>query len=215
MKHGKEKPEEQAAEQTPEENEPSGMREVVSELLELVETILVSVFVVMLLFTYVVCIAVVEGDSMVPTLMDGDRLVFQRMSRDYSTGDILIIDSETAYTFDEAGELKENQGLGKRIVKRLIAKGGQEVDIDFSKGEVSVDGKVLDEPYTDALTTRDEGAFESYPITVPQGYVFVLGDNRSVSKDSRHPQVALIPEKEIMGQVIFRISPLSDFGAVK
>ena len=199
-----------------EDEAPYTAKQFLCDVLDLVESVIMSVFVVIMTFTFVFCIATVEGDSMLPTLTDGDRLVVTRIGRSFRTGDILIIDSETAALFDAEGELFETKGLGKRIVKRLIASGGQTVDIDFSPdaGIVYVDGKALDETYTAALTTRDNGAF-SYPITVPEGYVFVLGDNRHVSKDSRHPGVGLIPENEVIGKVVLRILPLTKFGAVK
>ena len=87
------------------------------------------------------------------------------------------------------------------------------MDIDFDTGNVYIDGEVINESYINDLTDRDEGGFE-YPITIPDGYVFVLGDNRGVSKDSRSYQVGLIPVEDIIGKVVFRISPIEKFGFV-
>ena len=194
------------AEETPKEQ----LKQVLFDIADVLETVFVTVFVVLLVFTYIFCIATVEGDSMLPTLESKQRLLISRLDKSVQTGDILILDSHSSNTFDEYGDLTEGEGLGKNIVKRLIAQSGQTVNIDFSEGIVYVDDQPLDEPYTSTLTKRDEGAF-NFPITIPEGYVFVLGDNRSISKDSRHPQVGLIPEDAIIGTVILRLSPFTVF----
>lgn len=183
------------------------------DLMDLLESVVVSIFAVMLVFAYLVCTADVEGTSMVPTLKGNDRLLVNRIDKHYERGDILIIDSDKARMLDEDGNVYEQDGLKKRIVKRLIAQGGQQVDINFTEGIVYVDGEALSEPYINNLTTRDNGAF-TYPFTVPEGYIFVLGDNRSVSKDSRSDEIGLIPVQNIVGKVILRISPFSSFGSV-
>lgn len=195
------------------EEESYSAKDFFNDTLELIGAVLTSVFVVMLIFTYIFRIADVDGDSMIPTLQDGNKLLVARLAQKYETGDILILNSVESYTFDKDGNLKQGNGLGKQIVKRLIAQGGQEVRIDFSEGVVYVDGQALDEPYVNTLTTRDEGGF-TYPFTVPEGYVFVLGDNRYISKDSRHGDVGLIPVHDIAGRVIWRILPFSEFGSV-
>lgn len=189
-------------------------KNLLNDLMDILESIVTSVFLVLTVFTFLFTIASVEGTSMVPTLQDKDRLIVSRCFNTYETGDILIVQSDHAYVYDEDGNLKENPGLGKRIVKRLIAQGGQEVNIDFKAAKVYVDGKELSEPYINAPTTRNEGAF-NYPIKVPEGYVFVLGDNRGISKDSRDPNVALIPVSDVIGEVRLRIAPFSAFGTVE
>ena len=204
----------QAPEKPESEEESYTLKQFLCDGLDLLESVMTSIFVVMLIFTFIFCTANVEGDSMLPTLEDRDRLVVSRFDKKYETGDILILDSIKAYLFDESGSLYASEGLGKNIVKRLIAQGGQEVNIDFDAGIVYVDGQPLDEPYTSSLTTRDSFAF-TYPLTVPEGYIFVLGDNRSISKDSRHPDVGLLPEEDIVGKVLIRISPLSKFGKIE
>ena len=120
-------------------------------------------------------------------------------------GQIVVIDDQESGLFEDAAQQRvvKTTGAGMVLVKRLIAKGGQEIDIDFENGTVKVDGVTLDEPYIADPTTRDEFAFR-YPFTVPEGYVFVMGDNRLHSMDSRSPQVALIPESEILGTALFR-----------
>ena len=108
------------------------------------------------------------------------------------------------------GDSANCDGLDEVIVKRVIAVGGQTVDIDFSTGEVFVDGELLDEPYINNLTLNDEGAFD-YPITVEEGYYFCMGDNRQGSKDSRHPDVGLISRDDILGKVVLRLFPNTKF----
>ncbi|MCQ2408418.1 MAG: signal peptidase I [Oscillospiraceae bacterium] len=195
------------------DKESYSLKELGGDILDVLETVFVAFFFVTLVFTFLFCIANVEGDSMVPTLQDSDRLVVSRLSKNYDDGDILIIYGGTSYMFDASGTLRPNPGLNKRIVKRLIAQGGQEVNIDFSAGVVYVDGTALDEPYISGPTRRDYQSFQ-YPFTVPEGYVFVLGDNRSISKDSRHPDVGLVAVDDIVGKVIIRILPLSKAGRV-
>ena len=114
----------------------------------------------------------------------------------------------------EDDSLYTTTGLEKIIVKRVIACGEQTVDIDFEQGIVYVDDEPLTEDYVSALTTTPRSGGFDYPITIPEGYVFVLGDNRPVSKDSRYPDVGLVHESAIMGKVLLRTSPLSDFGLV-
>lgn len=204
-----ETPEQPAAE--PQE-EAYTAKQLLEDALDLIESVMTSVFVVMMVFTFVFCVATVSGESMVPTLTSGDRLMVNRFSKSYDDGEILILNSQTAYVMNrETGEFYEKDGLGKRIVKRLIAQAGEEVRIDFEQGIVYVNGTALDEPYVNTLTTRDSGAF-SYPFTVPEGYVFVLGDNRNISRDSRHPDVGLVPVEDIVGAVVLRLTPLSSFG---
>ena len=128
--------------------------------------------IVMLLFLLVFRIIVVSGGSMRMTLLDGDYLLLLNNTfyHNPQRGDIVVISKES---FDD----------GKPIVKRVIATEGQTVDIDFETGDVSVDGEVLREDYINALTTVDGGVH--FPLTVAEGCIFVLGDNRGISKDSR------------------------------
>jgi len=206
------------APKVPAENQPDDdeytAKDFLHDALDLISSLMIVSFCAILLFAYVICLVDVEGGSMVPTLSDGDRLLVSRLGSSYETGDILILDSKISYTFGKNDTLIQGAGLGKRIVKRLIAKGGQEINIDFAAGAVYVDGEKLDEPYINALTKRDEGGF-SYPFRVPEGYVFVMGDNRNVSKDSRHPEVGLLSEEDVVGKVILRVLPFAQFGGVE
>lgn len=184
------------------------------EFLEWVETIVFAFFAVILLFTFVVREAFVDGDSMNDTLSDGDKLIVSHLFYEPKAKDIVIINCRNGYTYNENHELIKNKGLEKAIVKRVIATGGQTVDINFELGTVTVDGKILDEPYIKDLTKVDEHGHE-FPVTVPQGYVFVMGDNRMNSTDSRSPSVGFVPEEEVLGKVVFRFMPLESFGKVE
>ena len=155
-------------------------------------------FTVILVFTFLLRIAVVSGESMLPTLQDKDRLIVSYLFYTPKNGDIVIVDCEDSI-------------LDKVIVKRVIATAGQTVDIDFDAGTVKVDGAVLEESYINNLTQLDEGAHE-YPVTVPEGCVFVMGDNRMNSTDSRSPLVGFVPVDDILGKVVLRIFPFSSIG---
>lgn len=168
------------------------------EFFDWVETIIFAFFTVILVFTFLLRIAVVSGESMLPTLQDKDRLIVSYLFYTPKNGDIVIVDCEDSI-------------LDKVIVKRVIATAGQTVDIDFDAGTVKVDGAVLEESYINNLTQLDEGAHE-YPVTVPEGCVFVMGDNRMNSTDSRSPLVGFVLVDDILGKVVLRIFPFSSIG---
>ncbi len=195
-----------------------------NDVAEMLETILVSIFVVIMLFGYVIRPVTVDGDSMNNTLQDGDRLIMSDMFYKPKYGDIVVVDNKKAYLLNDDNTVKTSSGLpeDKRLIKRIIATGGQTVDIDFTSGVVSVDGEALEESSyaydytlninTNYATTTDEGAF-AYPIVIPEGYCFVMGDNRKNSTDSRSAFVGLIPEDAILGKAVWRISG-SSFGSI-
>lgn len=186
------------------------------EIISFIELIIITLFLMTMIFTYVLRIATVNGDSMKNTLISGDRLITTAFCNSPEQGDIVIIYAGDAVTLDENRNLEINKGLRKTLVKRVIAVEGQTVDIDFERGAVYVDSVMLDESYITGLTHMDEGAFTGqYPVTVPKGYVFVLGDNRQVSKDSRSSELGFVAVKNITGKVLVRISPLETFGFVK
>ena len=188
-------------------------KSIVSEIISYVETLLIMCFCMMMLFTYVLRLISVDGDSMQNTLQSGDCVVINQLARNYSTGDIIVADADKAVVYDKEGNLSINKGIGITIIKRVIASGGQTIDIDFQSGKVTVDGTVLKEDYlTLGMTHLDEGAFSGkYPIEVPEGYVFVMGDHRSVSKDSRSGDVGFVPVECIRGKVVLRYMPIKDF----
>lgn len=186
-----------------------------AEVRSIAETVLISLFVITMIFTYLLKIVTVKGESMKNTLLPEDKLLTTAWCGNPEQGDIIIINAKEALLLAEDDSLIYKTGLDKHIVKRVIATEGQSVNIDFDRGAVYVDGVMLDEPYITSLTHIDEGAFTGqYPVTVPEGCVFVLGDNRLVSKDSRSADIGFIETKNIVGKVIFRLSPLEEFGFV-
>ena len=110
--------------------------------------------------------------------------------------------------------------LGKVLVKRVIAVGGQTVDIDFNAGVVYVDGQALDEPYTfepTYLSYAEYGKALDYPVTVPEGELFVMGDNRNHSEDSRFSDVGCVKKEAVLGKVLFVVFPgrqTNEYGTV-
>ncbi len=124
-------------------------------------------------------------------------------------GDYVLLLNNVLYQNPQQGDIivasKESFKDGEPIIKRIIATEGQTVDIDFSAGVVYVDGVALDESYTLTPTNMKEGI--SFPLTVDEGCVFVMGDNRNKSKDSRSTEIGLIDRREIMGRAIFLVFP--------
>ena len=160
---------------------------------------LVIVMAVLMLFLRVI---VVDGPSMENTLLNGDYmlLVSNMFYKNPGYGDIVVV-SKQAYS------------NGKPIVKRVIATEGQTVDIDFEQGTVYVDGVALDEPYTKTLTTLKETA--SFPQVVEPGKVFVMGDNRNNSKDSRSKDIGQVDKREVLGRVVCLLFPGTGMGGTQ
>ncbi len=149
---------------------------------------------VLLVFSLLFRVVVVSGPSMDATLTDGDWLLLlgNVLYQEPKQGDIIVAS-------------KDSYDNGSPIIKRVIATEGQTVDIDFVKGTVSVDGVVLEEPYTLTPTNLQEGI--EFPVKVAEGCIFVLGDNRNISKDSRSLEIGQIDRREILGKAIFLFFP--------
>lgn len=153
---------------------------------------------------------------MIPTLYPDEKVLVSSWYKNPEQGDIVIINCKEAVVFGDDGALEYRNGLDKKIVKRIIAVEGQKIDIDFQKGFVYVDDVPLNEDYVSGLTHFDEGAFTGkYPLIIPEGYVFVLGDNRGISKDSRDKSIGLVSVDSILGEAVFIISPWKNIGFIK
>lgn len=177
-------------------------RDSASGLYEWVEALLLAVVLVVLIFTFLWRVVTVDGPSMQPTLHNGDKLVlYSQAYRNPQQGDIVVI--------------TQPNSRNEPLIKRIVAKEGQTVDIDFEQGTVTVDGTVLQEDYIQEPTHNPTSAPVSFPLTVPKGCVFVLGDNRNNSTDSRSREIGLIDERYILGKAVFRLFPIDSFGTVK
>ncbi len=165
------------------------------ELFDFAEMLIFALVIVTLVFTFVFRIVGVQGSSMTYTLEDQDRLILSDMFYQPKDGDIVVLSLDDLFT--------------EPIIKRIIATGGQTIDITDS-GQVIVDGVVQDEPYIHDVTNPK--GIQNFPLTVPEGEVFVMGDNRANSTDSRN--FGCVDEKCIMGEAVFRIFPFDAIGAV-
>ena len=155
------------------------------------DSLVFAIMLILVVFVFAFRIVGVVGDSMNPTLQSGEWLAIKAINTTINRGDIVIV--------------TQPNDINEPLVKRVIAVGGDIIDIDFDKGEVKVNNEVLDEPYIADLTHR-RGDFAG-PVTIPEGYVFVMGDNRNDSLDSRFNSVGLIDERYILGVAEFRFYP--------
>ena len=186
---------------TPEDQgKPGSFRQ---SLLEWVEVIVGSVVFVTILLTFVARIITVDGSSMSPTYENGDRVLATSLAGPADQGDVVILVNV----------------LEEPIIKRVVATEGQTVDFDEDMGELVVDGQPLTgEAYhiANGITYVPDrpGEVLKFPQTVPEGCVFVLGDNRQNSKDSRFAEVGMVDCRNILGKVVFNLYPFSKLGFV-
>ena len=155
---------------------------------DIVSSLVIAIAIFAILSTYFFRIVGVDGNSMLPTLNDGDLMVISVMDDQYHRGDVVVVDR---YAYEP-------------LIKRVIAVGGETISID-DEGHVYINGKQLREKYIQGKTVLRDFTGE---ITIPLGYLFVMGDNRSISKDSRMNEIGLISTKDIVGKVEFRIWPI-------
>lgn len=163
------------------------------------ETFVMALAGVVLLSLFGVRMAQVSGRSMEPTLYGGEQVLVQTLTAQPKHGDIVVADGYIPY--------------GDPIIKRIIGMGGDEIDIDFETGVVKRNGEILQEPY---IADATKLSFDvEFPVIVPKGHVFLMGDNRPGSKDSRSSEIGMIDERALLGKVILRTGPLNRFGVVK
>lgn len=204
---------------------------LLKEVWEWFYTIVIALLVVIVIKTFIFDIVRVDGPSMYPTLVHNDRLVITKLGYKAQPGDIIILDSsyknrEEYFENYEESTGSELNALEKTIkyfslpdslkrryyVKRIIGMPGDTVDI--KNGKVLVNGELLDEPYYEGITSMTD-ALVDYPVTVEDGHVFVMGDNRPNSKDSRSSDLGLVPIEAISGKSQFRIWPFFAIGKTK
>lgn len=187
------------------ENQPSGEDSVTRPAIgcfEWIEALIPALIIILVLFTFLFRVITVNGDSMLPNLQNDYKVFVSCTDRNFSRDNIVVVDGR-------------GTKLDKIIVKRVIATEGQTVNIDFQTGVVSVDGVALDESaYIENGITKDQYDL-AFPQKVPAGHVFVLGDNRTVSEDSRASDVGMIDQRYIIGKAEFIISPFAKFGRLQ
>lgn len=184
--------------------------ELAATVFDWLGSLFMALVVVLLIMTFGFRIIDVDGKSMEPTLIDSDKVVITDLFYTPHDGDIVIISHAEEYP--------------KPLVKRVIATAGQELKLDFENNAVYVDGKKLDEPYIQGMTVSGDTPVEELNGIVPEGKVFVMGDNRSISLDSRYRQIGFIDESYIIGKAQLDVIPHTydengilkfDFGGIR
>lgn len=215
---GQTKPRGQTADETGGEKKGKKEFDPLKDTYEWIHCIIVAIIVCVLFFVLVARVIDVRGSSMLPTLENGDKIIITRLAGDYENGDIVV--------------LRKDSFKRDPIVKRVIGTAGQTVELNFVDGTVSVDGQLLNEPYIfektyDSYSIMDPLYYDVYGInaredtgegwvrvTVPEGHIFVMGDNRNNSSDSRVYTIAFVDTRDVMGKAVFRMYPLYKLGAI-
>ncbi|MBQ3548119.1 MAG: signal peptidase I [Clostridia bacterium] len=177
------------------------------ELVEWLGVVASALIIVVVLFGFVFRVAIISGDSMKNTLINGDVVVISNFNYTPKQGDIVVVSRNVENSTES---MREENGP---IIKRVIATEFQIVDIDFETGTVYVDNMPLDEPYI-STPTLDKYDVE-FPLTVPEGCIFVLGDNRDVSLDSRSSRIGdggMIDTRYVLGRAVYRVFPFDKMG---
>lgn len=164
------------------------------KIFDLCSSVIAAMVIIFIIFTFLCRPTSVVGESMLPTLQNGDWLITTRQS-EYEYGDIVVITQPNVHN--------------EPLIKRVIATEGQVIDINFTSGQVMVNGKELDEPYIRELTHLSFDVI--FPVEVPKGCVFVMGDNRNFSSDSRESGVGFIDTRYILGKAKIRVLPFGKF----
>lgn len=176
---------------------------IVTTILEWAEEVILAIVLIAVVFTFVGRVVTVTGTSMVPSFHEEDRVLVVNDVGRVKRGDVVVIVNV----------------LQEPIIKRVVATEGETVDFDYESGAVLVNGQAIDETQfglENGVTGEPFGSFEllEFPQTVPEGCVFVLGDNRAVSEDSRYQDVGMIDERNILGKAVFHLFPFQRLGFV-
>lgn len=194
--------ENQTPEQTPQEKKSSPKL----DLYYWTQALVMVLILLILICTLVGRVIGVVGSSMVPTLHDGDMLLLQSLGYTPKQGDVVVL--------RKPGFPAPPQDTAP-IVKRVIAVGGQHVRVDYDAGAVYVDGIPLNEPYIAEAMTPTSGDMSVLDVMVPEGSIYVLGDNRNNSSDSRHVALSTVDTRYVLGRALWVVFPLSSFGAIQ
>ena len=189
--------------------EPLEKKQFKKDVFDWVEILVHAILAVILCFSFLFRIATIDGESMTNTLQNGEKVIITNLAYEPKAGDIVVISRNR-----ENSVYTANVG-NKPIIKRIIATEGQTVDIDFEKGVVYVDGVALEEGYTRTPTNLKYDI--DFPVRVDEGCVFVLGDNRNNSLDSRSSQIGdygMIDTRYILGHAVCRIFPFDKIGKI-
>ena len=170
------------------------------ETYDWIQSLISALLICVLVFVFVLRIMDVHGTSMFPTLSNGDKVLVSDLFYEPARGDIVVFKKAS---YDD----------NKALVKRVIAVEGDVVNIDFERGIVYVNGEAVEEDYIDVLTTTKIDFIG--PQTVPKNCLFVMGDNRNASTDSRDKRIGMVDKRLVIGKVLLMVYPFNSFGSVE
>ena len=170
------------------------------DIYEWIQSLMNALVIATVIFIFVIRVIDVSGSSMVPTLRDGDKMMVSKLFYHPQAGDVVVFKTDR---YDP----------NRALVKRVIATEGQEISIDFDRGVVYIDGAPLEEDYIAELTKTKLDFIG--PQTVPEGCVFVMGDNRNASTDSRKKEIGMVDTRMILGRAYYVVFPISDMGKIQ